>query len=217
MSPKRLVVLSIILLGSLWGLAELWIAELVVGPRVPAAPIQTAAGILLLVIARRVWGAPGSSFGMAAIASAYKFLQQPVWGCKIVAVLMIGAAFDAAFTFYESRRRAASQGPPVLRTRCTLVLSGLVTFASFVLFGLVARYVLRSPYWALPGRMLDYQLVQGALAVVLAVPAALAGLRLGERMAGSSGTWDGARWAFYRAAAAGSAVAGIASAIVLRG
>ena len=217
MHSKRLIVLSIILLGSLWGLAELWIDELDAVSSVPAAPVQTAAGILLLVVARRIWGAPGSSFGMAAIASSYKLLQQPVWGCKIVAVLMVGAVFDAAFTFYESRRKATSPGSHELRTRCALVLSGMVTFVSFVLFALVARYVLASPYWALPGRMLDYQLVQGALGVVLAVPAALAGLRLGERLVGSVGSWGGARWAFYRAAAVGSAVAGFASAIALRG
>ena len=93
----------------------------------------------------------------------------------------------------------------------------MVTFVSFVLFALVARYVLRNPYWTLPGRMLDYQLVQGSLGVLLAVPAALAGLRLGERMTASAGTRGGAHWALYRAAAVGSAVAGAASAIVLRG
>jgi hypothetical protein len=217
MNSKRLIILSVILLGSLWGLAELWIGERAVLRSVPIAPIQTAAGILALVLARRVWGTPGSSFGVAAVASAYKFLQQPVWGCKIAAVLLVGAVFDAGFTFYEARRRRMPAGAADVRVRCAVVLSAVVTLASFVLFGLVARYLFASPFWAVPGKMIDYQLVQGAFAVTLAVPAALAGLKLGERLVRSSRGWDGAHWAVYRAAAAGSTIAGVATAIALRG
>ncbi len=216
MNSKRLIILSVILLGSLWGLAELWIGEITVLRSVPRAPIQTAVGIFLLVLARRVWSSPGSSFGVAAVASAYKLLQQPVWGCQIAAVLMVGAIFDAGFTFYEARQRRAPGGSPEMRVRCVLALSAIVTVASFVLFALVARYVLKSPYWALPGRMIDYQLVQAAFATVLAVPAALAGLKLGEQLLRSSRAWDGAQWAIYRAAAAGSTIAGVATAIALR-
>ena len=217
MNSKRLIILSVILLGSLWGLTELWTGELAVLRNIPRAPIQTAVGIFLLVLARRVWSTPGSSFGVAAVASAYKLLQQPVWGCKIAAVLMVGAIFDAGFTLYEARRRRMPGGSPAMRMRCALALSAIVTLASFVLFALVARYVFQSPYWALPGRMVDYQLVQGAFAVVLAIPAAFAGLKLGERLVQSSRAWDGAQWAIYRAAAAGSTIAGVATAIALRG
>lgn len=214
MSSKRLIVLTVVLFGSLWGLAELWIGEPAVLTDLPRAPLQTAAGILLLVTARRIWAAPGTSFAAAAVASAYKLLQQPVWGCKILAVLTVGAVFDAGFTFYEARRRARGIEA---RTRCAVTLSSIVALASFALFAAVARYGLKSPFWMAPDRMIDYVLVQGAMAVLLAVPAAFCGVRLGDALARSSASWGGARWAVYRAITAGSTIAGVASAIALRG
>jgi hypothetical protein len=219
MNSRRLIVLSVVLFGSLWGLGELGIGELAWSRGIPRAPILTAIGVLFLVLSRRIWRAPGSSLALAAVASAFKFLQHPVWGCKIAAVLMVGVVFDLGFTLYEARaanRAATGHARLELLPLGTWVLAPLLTFASFVLFGYFARDVLHNPYWAISDKMTDYMFVQGPIAAALAVPAAVAGTWLADRIVESSRSWGDASWLAYRLAAWGSGAAGVAAAIALR-
>ena len=213
MSSKRLILASVILFGSLWGLAELGVGEMAWTRSIPRAPILTAIGIVFLVLVRRVWSVPGSSFALGAIASAFKFLQHPFWGCKVAAVLLFAAIFDITLTFYEARQHSAGRD---------VTVGGVVTFAavsalaSFLVFGPFARYVLEVSYWSMAGKMVDYMFAQGLIATALAVPAAYVGLKLSERLVGSAETWTRARWTAYRVAALGSSVAGVAAAMALR-
>ena len=215
MNSKHLIVLSVLLFGSLWGLAELGIGEIAYANDVPRAPILTAIGILFMVLARVLWSAPGSTLALAGVASVYKLLQHPVWGCKLAAVLVVGAVFEAGFTLYE-RRGAAVACLGTARARAIAVLSSALALVSFVLFGYFAKYVLLNPYWAMPDKLLDYQFVQGPVAALLAVPAALAGLKLADRLVGASRAWDRTRWLAYETAAVGSSIAGVAAALALR-
>ena len=216
MNSKHLIIASIILFGSLWGLAELGLGELTWANDIPRAAVLTAIGVIFLVLGRRVWGAPGSSLALAAVASAFKFLQHPVWGCKIAAVLMVGAIFDIGFSFYEARQRRQSPDFARADTRSILVLSPVLTFIAFIAFAYFARDVLHNPYWASPPKMVDYMFVQGPVAAVLALPAALAGVKLSAYLTRSTATWSSGRWLAYRIAAAGSGVAGVAAALALR-
>jgi hypothetical protein len=182
---------------------------------VPRAPILTAAGVLFVVLARVLWSAPGSTLALAGVASVYKLLQHPVWGCMLAAVLVVGAVFEVGFTVYE-RRGAFAARLGAARTRSVVALSSALTFVSFMLFGYFAKYVLLNPYWAMPDKLLDYQFVQGPVAALLAVPAALAGLKLADRLVGASRAWDRTRWLAYETAAVGSSIAGVAAALALR-
>ena len=219
MNSRRLIVLSIVLFGSLWGLGELGLGEMTLARGIPRAPILTALGVVFLVLSRRIWRAPGSSLALAAVASAFKFLQHPVWGCKIAAVLMVGAIFDLGFTLFEawSARRAVSNPARIELFPLGLwVLAPVLTFASFALFAYFARDVLHNPYWAMPGKMLDYVLVQGPVAAALAIPAAVAGTVLADRLVASSRAWSDGRWLAYKLAAWGAGSAGVAAALALR-
>jgi hypothetical protein len=219
MNSNRLIVLSILLFASLWGLAELGLGEWTLAAGIPRAPILTAIGVFFLVLTRRAWRIPGSTLAMGAIAAAYKFLQHPVWGCKIAAVLMIGVVFDLGFTFYEMRRSdaAAKHGlhspAPVF---APAVLAPILTFAVFVLFSYLARDVLHNPFWAVPSRMNEYMFVQGPIAAALSVPAALAGARASDALVRSASRWNDVRWRAYGIAAIGSGVAGVAASIVFK-
>ncbi|MFH1690479.1 MAG: hypothetical protein ABIE42_09610 [Candidatus Eisenbacteria bacterium] len=216
MSSKHLVIASIVLFGSLWGLAELGLGEVMWARDIPRAPVLTAIGVIFLVLGRRVWAAPGSSLALAAVASAFKFLQHPVWECKIAAVLMVGAIFDVGFSLHEAGQRRKSPSFARVDTRAALVLSPVLTFVSFIAFSYFARDVLNNPYWGMPEKMTNYMFVQGPIAAVLAIPAALAGLRLSSYLTRTVTTWSDGRLMAYRIAAAGSGVAGIAAALALR-
>ncbi len=216
MKSKHLIIASIVLFGSLWGLAELGIGELMWGRDIPRAPVLTAIGVLFLVLGRRVWSVPGSSMALTAVAAAFKFLHQPFWGCKIAAVLMVGVIFDIGFSVLEARqaRRAGDRALPSHAS--VLGMAPVLTFASFILFAYFARDILHNPYWSMPEKMSEYMFVQGPVAAVLALPAAWAALKLAVRLNATTGNWSTARWLAYRIAAAGSGVAGIATALALR-
>jgi hypothetical protein len=215
MNSKGLIVLSVLLFGSLWGLAELGIGEFAYLNDIPRAPLLTAIGILFMVLARVLWSAPGSTLALAGVASAYKLLQHPVWGCKLAAVLMVGAIFEVGFTVYE-RRGALEARLGTARTKSIVALSSALALVSFVLFGYFAKYVLLNPYWAMPDKLLDYQFVQGPIAALLAVPAVLAGFAVAGRLLVASRAWDRTRWLAYQTAAVGSSIVGVAAALALR-
>ena len=232
MNSRRFVVLSVLLFGSLWGLVELGIGEVAYLNDVPRAPILTAFGVLFMVLARSLWSVPGSTLALAAVASAYKVLQHPVWGCKLAAVVVVGAIFEVGFSLYERRAGKAAwsavsvapgaAGSGAVATTASrgvwppVALSMALTFVSFVLFGYFARFVLLSPYWMAADKLFDYQFVQGPVATLLAAPAAWAGLALGARVSESRGMWSRAAWVAYRTAAVGSGIAAVATAIALR-
>jgi len=216
MNPKRLAITSILLFGSLWGLSELGIDRLELAESVPRAPLLTAAAIVFLVIARRVWDAPGSSFSLAVLASAFKFVQNPFFGCKIAAVLLLGAIFDAALSIARGREPAALWSFRRIAPYARVVIATLVSFAAF---GFFARYVLVNPFWVAGGaaRMLEYQLLHGLIAAALAIPATYVGLRAGAGIVETSESWSGARLLAYRVAALASGAAGVTVALVTRG
>jgi hypothetical protein len=219
MNSKRLIIMSIVLFASLWGLAELGLGELTLAAGIPRAPILTAIGVFFLVLTRRAWHVPGSTFAMGTIAGAYKFLQHPVWGCKIAAVLTVGAVFDLGFSAYEAARansaarRGLSSAEPLLGP---VLLAPALTFAAFVLFSFFARDVLHNPFWANPSRMNEYMFVEGPIAAALSMPAALAGARASDALVRSASAWSDAGWRTYRFAALGSAMAGVAASLVFK-
>jgi hypothetical protein len=218
MNSRRLIVLSLLLFGSLWGLVELGIGEFAYANDVPRAPILTAFGVLFMVLARSVWRVKGSTLALAAVASFYKLLQHPVWGCKLAAILVVGAIFEAGFSLYERRAAAPAEGTSRMAAGVwpLIGLTMALTFVSFVLFGYFAKYVLLNPYWAMPDKLLDYQFVQGPIASLLAVPAAWAGAALAGRLLRAQDAWSSAAWLAYRTAAVASGFAGVATAIALR-
>jgi hypothetical protein len=214
MNSKHLIIASIVLFGSLWGLAELGVGEVMWARDIPRAPLLTAIGVLFLVLGRRVWATPGSSLALATVAASFKFLQHPFWGCKVAAVLMVGAIFDVGFSAVEAglRRRGFTR----LTRGGVLASAPLLTLASFILFAYFARDVLRNPYWAMPDKMLGYMFVQGPAATALSIPAALAGYALSTRLSWRLTSWSRARWLAFRMAAAVSGIAGVAAALALR-
>ena len=155
-----------------------------------------------------------------------------MWGCKLAAVVVVGAIFEVGFTLYERRAgKAAWSAGPLARSAAVagavaptasravwppVALSMALTFVSFVAFGYIAKFVLQSPYWMAADRLLDYRFVQGPVATLLAAPAAWTGLALGARLSESRGMWGRAAWVAYRTVAVGSGIAAVATAIALR-
>ena len=214
MRTKRLMVTSILLFGSLWGLAELGLARLDFSV-ISTAPLLTAAGIFFLVLSRRVCNIPGSSLLLGTLAAGFKFLNQPFWGCQVAAVLVLAGTFELLFTGYRMWEKNTSQeklgGTPIAQ-------AASAAFLSFSLFVLVARFGLQNPFWidCGLGKLVRFTVLEGGAAALLAVPSAWAALRLATHLLEAEKSWDTTPWLAFRLAALGSGVAGVVVALTLR-
>ncbi len=217
MRTRRLMVTSILLFGSLWGLAELVLARLNFST-ISTAPLLTAAGIFFLVLSRQVCDVPGSSLLLGALAAGFKFLNQPFFGCQFAAVLVLAGTFELLFTGYRlwEKNRAAQNnerlgGIPIAR-------AAAVAFLSFSFFVLLARFGLQNPFWIDGGleKMVRFAVLEGSGAALLAVPSAWAALRLAPHLLAAEQSWGTARWLAFRLAALGSGATGVVVALTLR-
>lgn len=217
MRTRRLMVTSILLFGSLWGLAELGLARLdfyTFG----RAPLLTAAGIFFLVLSRRVCDVPGSSLLLGTLAAGFKFLNQPFWGCQVAAVLVLAGTFEILFASYRFRGKTEPvpnherlDGTPIVR-------AAAAAFLSFSFFVLVVRFGLHNPFWIERGleNSARFALLEGGGAALLAVPSAWAALKLATTLLAAEQSWSTARWWAFRLTALGSGATGVVVALTLR-
>ena len=145
MRTRHLMVTSILLFGSLWGLAELGLARLDFST-ISTAPLLTATGIFFLVLSRQVCNVPGSSLLLGSLAAGFKFLNQPFFGCQFAAVLVLAGVFELLFTGYRlwekngaMPNRGGFGGFPVAR-------AATAAFLSFSAFVLLVRFGLQNPF-----------------------------------------------------------------------
>lgn len=217
MRTRRLTVTSILLFGSLWGLAELGLARLDFSA-IPTAPLLTAAGIFFMVLSRQVCNIPGSSLLLGTLAAGFKFLNQPFFGCQFAAVLVLAVVFELLFTGYrlwEKNGAAPSRerlgGFPVARAAAT-------AFLSFSAFVVLARFGLQNPFWIDCGleKLVRFTILEGSAAALLAIPSAWAALKLAPPLLAAEQSWGTGRWLAYRLAALGSGATAVTVALALR-
>jgi len=193
---------ALLLAGAVWGLAEAllggWLYSDAVreaAPRLAAAAPVLLAGIAFAVLtaARAAVPVAGSSAAVAALAMLFKLLNQPFFACHLLAILLLGVGFDAAFSLARGRAKP---------------LIGLVgTYLGFALFALTITYVVRYPHWAAGWpKVLRYVGLKGTAAAAcnaLVVPlVARAARGVGEGALGAGAR----RWAVRGASAAAAAL-----------
>ncbi len=217
MRTRRLMVTSILLFGSLWGLAELGLARLDFLP-IGQAPLLTAAGIFFLVLSRQVCDVPGSSLLLGTLAAGFKFLNQPFFGCQIAAVLVLACVFEIIFTLYRSRENTEAVRSRERLGGTTAARAAAAAFLSFSAFVLLARFGLQNPFWVNGGleKMVRFAFLEGSGAALLAVPGAWGALRLAPHLLAAEQSWGTARWVAFRLAALGSGATGVVVALTLR-
>ncbi len=217
MRTKRLMVTSVLLFGSLWGLAELGLARLDFSV-ISTAPLLTAAGIFFLVLSRQVCDIPGSSLLLGTLAAGFKFLNQPFFGCQFAAVLVLAAVFELLFTSYQLWERNGARQNHGMLSKAPIARAAAAAFLSFSAFVLFARFGLQNPFWidCGLGKLVRFTVLEGSAAALLAVPAAWAALRLATHLLEAEKSWDTTRWLAFRLAALGSGAAGVVVALTLR-
>lgn len=117
----------------------------------------------MLTVARIYCPYAGSSTLIASFAMLFKFVNAPFWGCHLLGIFLIGAAFDLL---------VLATGFDLLKGPKRMIKSALLgaasAYLSFGLFAVMITYVFRYPHWAHEGipRVLDHLFVGGTMAAV---------------------------------------------------
>ena len=167
--------LLLLLFGSLWGGAEVFAGEALFSDRVPYAEVWlTAWALFVLAVARGIINKPGTSTAIGAFASVYKAVCAAPFFCHILAIFILGLAFDIASTLLMRRERRIS-------FRCSL--SGIAgVYSGFALFALVITYLVRYEYWIAGGlaKVLHHIFVSGSVAALAAAVVVPLGYWIGQ-------------------------------------
>ena len=171
-------ILWILVLGSVWGVAEIFGKDLLADIGVGGASIWLAAwAILLLSIGRGIWNKIGSSTIIGLIAAAFKFAGPSTNYCHLLGIAALGVFFDIFASSLLARGRSQWW-------RHALV--GLLTaYCARAFFVAYSVHVAQSERWVEGGTQMAFDhVVRGgsmvALATLLLAPL---GFRIGKKAA----------------------------------
>lgn len=185
----------LLLFGSLWGVAEVFGGEALFRDRVPYADVWLAAwALFVLAVARGIINKPGTSTVIGAFASVYKAVCAAPFFCHILAIFLLGLAFDVTSTLLMRRERKISYRGS---------LSGAVSaYSGYALFALIVTYLVRYEYWTAGGlaKVLHHIFVSGSFAALTAVVVVPVGYWIGVN--GGEAAEHRPRWTYAGALAA---------------
>ncbi len=179
----------LLLFGSLWGVVEVVVGEVLFEKEVPFASVWlTAWGFLLLAAARGVLNQPGSSSAVGAVASLYKLAFAAPYFCHLLGILFLGMAFDIFATLLLKDRRALAWKRGLA--------GALSAYTGYALFALVITYVARYGPWVAGGwpKVANHIFVGGGYAALVCLAIVPGGYLIGER--GRTAFAGHPRWAF---------------------
>jgi hypothetical protein len=194
---KKRVILAVVFFGTLWGVCEALLGGWLYAAHVPYASVPLSiVGLAVLSVARARLPRPGTSTLVAGVAMLYKFLNTPLYGCHLLAILLLGLAYDAVVSLLPGRNRP--------------VCAAAATYLGYALFALAITYVFRYEHWLAGGwpKVLRYVGVEGTMAGVggaLLAPLAFRLTGTLGRKAADVPRWT-ARWAAAGAALATAAL-----------
>lgn len=163
-----------ILFGSLWGINEAVMGEVLSTSGVPHfSVLLTVIALFILAFARGIVNKPGSSTAIGVIAVLFKLANAAPFYCHLLGILMVGLTFD----IFASILIKSEKTSPI-KCGLTGMLSAL---SGNTLFALVITYIIRYEIWvnAGPSKVLGHIFVAGPLTAILSVLAVPLGFRLG--------------------------------------
>jgi len=156
--------LWLLLYGSLWGIGEVIAGGVLYRDTVPYASVWlTAWALFVLAVGRGVLNKPGSSTVIGAVAVIFKVVNTTPFFCHLLAIFLLGLAFDIASSLLMKHERKISYRSSI---------SGAVSaYGGYALFALVITYIVRYEYWTVEGlaKVLHHIFVSGSFAALMAI------------------------------------------------
>jgi hypothetical protein len=163
-----------ILFGSLWGINEVVMGEVLSTSEVPHySALLIVIALFILATARGIVNRPGSSTVIGMMAVLFKLANAAPFFCHLLGIFMVGLAFDIfASILIKSEKTTA------IKCCLTGILSA---YSGNILFALVITYIIRYEIWISAGlpKVLEHIFVSGSLTAVLAALAVPIGFKLG--------------------------------------
>ncbi|MCR4438188.1 MAG: hypothetical protein QHJ34_03995 [bacterium] len=176
MVTKRSWLMAAIMLGSLWGMAEVLMdATLAWSGTAARAVVLPSFAVMLVGMLHVLESRPGAILVAGLVAAFFKFLNVPFFGCQIFAVVLLAFFVEVTVSVLGPRVKAGPSTQPLL--------VGVATWFFFLLFALIMTYVVRYHWWTQGGlpKIMRYVLAQGGLAAIVSS----ASFRLGQSLARS--------------------------------
>jgi len=171
-------ILMILVLGSVWGVAEVFGKDLFGSLGIGGTTVWLAAwAILLLGIGRGLWNTIGSSALMGLVAAAFKFAGPSTNYCHLLGIAALGLFFDVFASSLLARGRSQWW-------RHALV--GLITaYGARAFFVWYSVSVAQSERWVEGGTQmaLDHVVRGGSVVALAAILLAPLGFRIGKKAA----------------------------------
>jgi hypothetical protein len=156
-------IIWLFLFGSIWGINEVFLGEILYRNDVQnSSVILTAMALFLLAISRGMINKPGSSALIGTFAVLFRLANTAPSYCHLLGIFLLGATFDV---FSSLLIKNKEQTP--LRWGSTGMLSAFVNNA---LFALLITYVFRYEYWIAGGfsKVFHHIFISGSIITVLA-------------------------------------------------
>jgi hypothetical protein len=171
-------ILMILVLGSVWGVAEIFGKDLFGSLGIGGTTVWLAAwAILLLSIGRGIWNTIGSSALMGLIAAAFKFAGPSTNYCHLLGIAALGLFFDLFASSLLAQGRSQWWRPALVG-----VLTAFGARAFFVWFSVS---VAQSDRWIEGGTQMafDHVVRGGSVVAFAALLLAPLGFRIGKKAA----------------------------------
>jgi hypothetical protein len=169
-------VLFVLVLGSAWGLAEVFGRGLLAEIGVGGATIWLAVwAVMLLSLGRGLWNRIGSSTLIGLVAAGFKFAGSSLFFCQLLGIVAIGVFFDIFASILLARGRSGWWRH---------ALSGALTvYGARTFFVAYSVLVARWDRWVEGGTEMavEHVLGSGSIAAVVVCLLAPVGFRLGAK------------------------------------
>lgn len=134
----------LLLFGSLWGLNEMVIGEILYKMDTPnSSVILTAVALLFLAMARGMFNKPGTSTVVGIVAVIFRFANASPSYCHLLGIFLLGATFDIFSSIFVAGKTKVSWKHS---------LTGITTaYSNNIVFALLMAYVIRYKYWVAEG------------------------------------------------------------------
>lgn len=168
-------VLWLFLFGSIWGINEVFLGEILYRNEVQnSSIILTAIALFLLALSRGMINKPGSSALIGTFAVLFRLANTAPSYCHLLGIFLLGVTFDV---FSSLLIKKEEQAP--LRWGAAGMLSAFVNNA---LFALLITYVFRYEYWVAAGypKVSQHIFISGSIIAVIAALIVPLGFFLGK-------------------------------------
>ncbi len=155
--------LWLFLFGSIWGINEVFLGEILYQNEIlNSAIILTVIALFILSISRAMINKPGSSSLIGAFAVLFRMANTAPSYCHLLGIFLLGVTFDIF-----SSLLIKNEEKTFLRWSATGMLSA---FGNNMLFAFLITYVLRYEYWVVGGfpKVSHHIFVSGSILTIIA-------------------------------------------------